>query len=33
MKTETVGHQPFLLSTSAEEKMALWVQKRDPGEV
>jgi len=33
MKTETVGHLPFLLSTSTEEKMALWAQKSNPGKV
>jgi hypothetical protein len=33
MESEAVGHQPFLLSTSTEEKMALWVQKSNPGEV
>jgi hypothetical protein len=31
METETVGHLPFLLSTSTEEKRPLWVQKSNPG--
>jgi hypothetical protein len=33
METETVGHLPFLLSITTEEKMALLVQKSNPGEV
>jgi len=33
METETVGHLPFLLSTSTKEKMALWVQGSNPVEV
>jgi hypothetical protein len=32
MASEIVGHQPFQLSTSTEEKMALWVQKSKPEE-
>jgi hypothetical protein len=33
METETVGHLPFLLSITTEEKMALLLQESNPGEV